>query len=156
MLDIAIIDELNYLSLKEQQLITSLANFVAQVENIKDDAEISFSIVSLEEIQQINKTYRGIDKATDVISFALEEVTDSEVPLEVIPGMPRVLGDIIISYDKAKMQAADYGHSVERELGFLVVHGFLHLLGYDHLNEADEKIMFTKQEQILAEFGLLR
>lgn len=156
MLDIAIIDELNYLSNQERQLIEELAQFVAQQENIIEEAEISFSIVSLEDIHEINKTYRGIDRPTDVISFALEEMSDDEIEIQGLPDEPRILGDIIISYDKVKLQAEEYGHSFQRELGFLVVHGFLHLLGYDHMTSQDEKIMFNKQEQILKNFGLIR
>lgn len=156
MLDVAIIDEQNYLSDEEQQLIEKLAQFIAKEEQILDEAEISFSIVSLEEIHHINKTYRGVDRPTDVISFALEEVSEDELEIKGLSDEPRILGDIIISYDKVKSQAKDYGHSVKRELGFLVVHGFLHLLGYDHMTDEDEKIMFSQQEKILTEFGLIR
>ncbi|MCY7464083.1 rRNA maturation RNase YbeY, partial [Bacillus paralicheniformis] len=93
-----------------------------------------------EEIQKINKEYRGKDYPTDVISFALEE--DGEGEIEIIGAdMPPVLGDIIISADKAREQAEEYGHSLMRELGFLTVHGFLHLLGYDHMTEEEEKEM---------------
>ena len=88
---------------------------------------------------------------TDVISFALEEEEDV-----VIEGMPRMLGDIIISTERTREQAEEYGHSFERELGFLAVHSLLHLLGYDHMNEADERAMFGKQDEILTSFGLTR
>ncbi|MDP4137699.1 MAG: rRNA maturation RNase YbeY, partial [Bacillota bacterium] len=92
---------------------------------------------------------------TDVISFALEE--DGEGEVEIIGAdMPPVLGDIIISVDKAREQAEEYGHSLMRELGFLTVHGFLHLLGYDHMTEEEEKEMFTKQKEILNRYGLSR
>ena len=101
-------------------------------------------IVDNEEIHRINKTYRKIDKPTDVISFALEDNKD-----EVIFSKKRVLGDIYISVEKAKEQAKEYNHSEIREFCFLAVHGLLHLLGYDHMNEKDEKIMFGKQELIL-------
>ena len=101
-------------------------------------------------MQEINKEYRGIDRPTDVISFALE---DSEgVELENY----RILGDIYISIDKVKEQAKEYGHSEKRELAFLTVHGFLHLLGYDHMEKEEEKIMFGKQEEILNGFGITR
>ena len=70
--------------------------------------------------------------------------------------MPRMLGDIIISIERTKEQAEEYGHSFDRELGFLALHGFLHLLGFDHMNEEDEKVMFTKQKEILEEYGLSR
>jgi probable rRNA maturation factor len=99
--------------------------------------------------------YRGKDYPTDVISFALEEITEEEVPI-IGEDVPRVLGDIIVSVPKAVSQAEEYGHSFEREIGFLIVHGFLHLLGYDHMEKADEQEMFALQEDILNKFGLTR
>ena len=90
-----------------------------------------------------------------MISFALEEMGEGEVA--IIGGdIPRVLGDIIISIDRTREQAEQFGHSFERELGFLAVHGFLHLLGYDHMTESDENEMFMKQDEILLSFGLGR
>ncbi len=95
-------------------------------------------------IKKLNSKYRNIDKETDVISFALEDEKE-----EVMNSNKRVLGDIYISVDKAKSQSKEYGHSLTRELSFLAVHGLLHLLGYDHMEKEDEKIMFKKQELIL-------
>ncbi len=135
--------------------LEELLHFAAEKENIEDLSEISVTIVTNKRIQEINRDYRGIDQPTDVISFALEEMAEDELEIQV-EGMPRVLGDIIISLPKAIEQAKTYGHSLERELGFLAVHGFLHLLGYDHMNDADEKIMFARQREILDEFGLQR
>ena len=135
--------------------LEELLHFAAEKEYIKDLSEVSVTIVTNERIQEINRDYRGIDQPTDVISFALEEMVEDELEIQV-EGMPRVLGDIIISLPKAIEQAKTYGHSLERELGFLAVHGFLHLLGYDHMNDADEKIMFARQREILDEFGLQR
>lgn len=135
--------------------LEELLHFAAEKEYIKDLSEVSVTIVTNERIQEINRDYRGIDQPTDVISFALEEMAEDELEIQV-EGMPRVLGDIIISLPKAIEQAKTYGHSLERELGFLAVHGFLHLLGYDHMNDADEKIMFARQREILDEFGLQR
>ena len=103
------------------------------------------------EIQQINKMYRDKDKATDVISFALEEDEPEISGLDI----PRVLGDIIICTEVAQSQADAYGHSFERELGFRAS-WLLHLLGYDHIDEADEKIMFGRQDEILNAYGLPR
>ena len=120
--------------------------------NFAKDAELSVTFVDKEEIQQINKIYRDKDKVTDVISFALEEDEPEITGLDI----PRVLGDIIICTDVAQEQATTYGHSFERELGFLALHGFLHLLGYDHMNEEDEKKMFGRQETILTAYGLTR
>ena len=114
---------------------------------------VMFNIIIVDEntIHKINKTYRGIDRSTDVISFALED--DKTIkPLDKI----RVLGDIYICIEKVKSQAIEYNHSFERELTFLAVHGLLHLLGYDHIEEEDEKIMFAKQEEILDYYGITR
>lgn len=132
--------------------IDELLTFAKKQENIEEEAELSVTFVDKEEIQEINKMYRDNDKVTDVISFALEEDEPEITGLD----MPRVLGDIIICTDVAKEQADNYGHSFERELGFLALHGFLHLLGYDHMNEQDEKEMFGRQEQILNAYGLTR
>lgn len=132
--------------------IDELLTFAKKQENIEEEAELSVTFVDKEEIQEINKIYRDKDKVTDVISFALEEDEPEITGLD----MPRVLGDIIICTDVAKEQADNYGHSFERELGFLALHGFLHLLGYDHMNEQDEKEMFGRQEQILNAYGLTR
>ena len=124
----------------------------ARVKEKLEDTELEFSIIIVDNkrIHEINKEYRGIDRPTDVISFALEDSEDVS-----IEGY-RILGDIYISIDKVKEQAKEYGHSEKRELCFLAVHGFLHLLGYDHMNKDDEKIMFGKQEEILNGFGITR
>ena len=132
--------------------IEDLINFAKEKENIHEDAELSVTFVDKDEIQEINKNYRDKDKVTDVISFALEEDEPDIIGLDI----PRVLGDIIICTDVAKEQAESYGHSFERELGFLALHGFLHLLGYDHMNEEDEKEMFGRQKEILNAYGLTR
>jgi probable rRNA maturation factor len=137
------------------ELIKGLIDLAAKKEKVSENAEVSITFVDNNEIQEINRDYRHIDKPTDVISFALEETSEGEV--EIIGGdIPVVLGDIIISVEKAKEQAEDYNHSFERELGFLAVHGFLHLLGYDHMSQEDEKAMFQKQDEILEEYNLGR
>lgn len=153
---IEIIDENFLIEETTKEMLVSLLEVAADIENVdKNNTEFSLSFVDKKEIHNINKEYRGIDRPTDVISFALND--DVEGELEIIGGEEiNYIGDIIICTDIAKEQAKDYGHSYERELGFLAVHGFLHLLGYDHMNEKDEKIMFSKQDQILEEFGLLR
>ncbi|WP_096270619.1 rRNA maturation RNase YbeY [Paucisalibacillus globulus] len=137
------------------ELIEGLLNLTALKENISENTEVSITFVNNNEIQEINRDYRNLDKPTDVISFALEETTEGEVEI-VGDDIPVILGDIIISVEKAKEQAEEYNHSFERELGFLAVHGLLHLLGYDHMTEQDEKEMFQKQEEILGEFNLGR
>lgn len=137
-------------------LLSKLLVHAANEEGVPSHAEISVTFMSDEEIQSINAQYRGIDKPTDVISFALEEQSADEIEIQVTDDMPTVLGDIIISVETAKRQAGDYGHSFKREIGFLALHGFLHLLGYDHLTDEDEKKMFGRQKEILESFGLER
>ncbi|MEX6358635.1 putative rRNA maturation factor [Staphylococcus cohnii] len=132
--------------------IDDLLTFAKEKEGIENDAELSVTFVDKGEIQQINKMYRDKDKVTDVISFALEEDEPEISGLDI----PRVLGDIIICTEVAQSQADEYGHSFERELGFLALHGFLHLLGYDHMDEVDEKEMFGRQDEILNAYGLPR
>lgn len=114
------------------------------------DPYISVTLVDNEYIHEINRNYRHIDRPTDVISFAFLDDNPNRDKMFQSKEMV-VLGEIYISIDKAKEQALAYGHSLERELGFLFVHGLLHLLGYDHMNENDEKIMFALQEEILKE-----
>ena len=111
--------------------------------------EFNIIIVNNNYIHELNKNYRGIDRETDVITFALED--DKTFNPE-----GRVLGDIYISIDKAHSQAHEYGHSFLREFCFLGVHGMLHLLGYDHMTKDDEKVMFSLQEEILEESGIVR
>lgn len=134
--------------------IDSLLTFAKKQEHIDSEAELSVTFVDKDEIQNINKMYRDKDKVTDVISFALEE-DEPEIDMNELD-IPRVLGDIIICTDVAHEQAENYGHSFERELGFLALHGFLHLLGYDHMTDQDEKEMFGRQDAILNAYGLTR
>ncbi len=115
------------------------------------DTSFNLIIVDNQYIKYLNSTYRKIDRETDVITFALED-EDSII----IPTKQRILGDVYISLDKAKQQSIEYGHSLLRELSFLAVHGFYHLLGYDHMNKEDEKVMFAKQEEVLIENGIER
>lgn len=154
-LNIDFLDETGVVQKAHIELVEKLLQHAAKAEGVEQDSEVSVTFVDNEAIHEINKQYRDKDQPTDVISFAMEELGEGEVQI-IGEGMPRVLGDIIISTDRTKEQAEDYGHSFERELGFLAVHGFLHLLGYDHMTEADEKEMFSKQDAILASFGLLR
>ncbi len=154
-LNLDFMDETNELQNGDIEMLEKLLNFAAEKENVEDGSELSVTFVSNERIQEINREYRDKDRATDVISFAMEELGEGEIPL-IGADMPRVLGDIIISTAKTREQAAEYGHSFSRELGFLTVHGFLHLLGYDHEIEEDEKKMFSRQKELLDEFGLQR
>ncbi|MCJ7841845.1 rRNA maturation RNase YbeY [Lederbergia sp. NSJ-179] len=148
-------DETGQLSKEHLIIVKRLLTYAAQIEQMDQDAEVSLTFVSNQKIQAMNKEYRGKDQVTDVISFALEESGEGEISIQGAH-LPRVLGDIVISLDRVGEQANEYGHSFERELGFLAVHGFLHLLGYDHMNEEDEKRMFARQNEILAGFGLER
>ncbi|MBP2078160.1 rRNA maturation RNase YbeY [Oceanobacillus polygoni] len=136
-------------------LLERLLQFAAEKEGVSKEAEMSVNFVGNKEIQELNRNYRQKDTPTDVISFAMQESVEGE--LEIVgEDLPLALGDIVISVDKAKEQAIEYEHSFERELAFLTVHGFLHLLGYDHMNKADEERMFKRQEEILGEFGIER
>ena len=141
------INNLTNENLKEIEELDAYTKYL--LDYMKIDASFSIIIVDNEKIHEINKTYRGIDRPTDVISFALEEDENYEVK-------ERLLGDIYISIDKVYEQAKEYNHSVKRELFFLVTHGFLHLLGYDHMTEEEEKEMFSLQEKILDEYGVKR
>ena len=111
---------------------------------IKESTMMSVVFVTQDEIQRLNATYRQIDKPTDVLSFPNDDPQD------------QTLGDIFISLEQARIQASDYNHSFEREVGFLAVHGYLHLKGYDHHTECEEKIMIEKQEEILKRVKLER
>ena len=134
----------------ELDTVSKVLDSAVKKENL-DNVSFNLIIVDNNYIHELNKNYRGIDRETDVITFALED-EDSLV----LPDEERILGDIYISIDKAKSQAEEYGHSLLRELSFLAVHGFYHLLGYDHMTKEDEEVMFRKQEEVLNEYGIRR
>ena len=131
--------------------ILRAADVVGKIYGV-ENAELSITLTDDENIHALNKKYRGIDRPTDVLSFAFRE---SDEP-EIIGGENEMLGDIIISIERAKIQAADFGHSLLREIIFLEVHGLLHLLGYDHIEEADRIEMETEQDFVMAELGIGR
>lgn len=140
-----------------ETMVSRIVEKVLDSEGCEEDYEVSISFVNDEEIRSLNKEYRGIDKATDVLSFPMLEFTEEEQEEEE-EGAEYIdeeiaLGDIVISMEKASEQAKEYGHSFERELAFLLVHGMLHLLGYDHEVEAAEGEMFDRQEEILKELN---
>lgn len=113
-------------------------------EKVKDDAIVSISFVTNEEIHRLNRDFRGVDRPTDVLSFPMMDEEDNDMPGTI------VLGDVIISAEKAMAQAEEYGHGIKRELAFLTAHSVLHLLGYDHeTSKEDEEDMFARQEEIL-------
>lgn len=134
----------------ELDTVSKVLEHAVKLEKLK---HVLFNVIIVDNdyIHKLNKEFRAIDKETDVITFALEDEKDM-----IIIDKVRVLGDIYISIDKAKSQAEEYGHSLTRELAFLAVHGFYHLLGYDHMTEEDEKIMFEKQEAVLKECKIER
>ncbi len=155
------LDETETLQDSEMQDVEKLLDFAADYLKLPEDTEMSVTMMDNAAIHEINRTYRQIDRPTDVISFALEEETDDEPPIIFdeemeISQLPRNLGDIMISLDKAHEQAEEYGHSFHRELGFLALHGFLHINGYDHMTLEDEKEMFSLQKEILDAYGLKR
>lgn len=152
---IDIVDQTETLTMEELQTVEGLLQFAAEEQRVPQNAEVSVTFVTNEDIRVINRDYRGKDQPTDVISFALEEMGEDEVKI-VGAEVPPHLGDIIISVEKAREQAKDYGHSFQREIGFLALHGLLHLLGYDHMTEEDEKEMFSIQKEILEKYGLRR
>ena len=134
-IDISFVRDLLEYALKHEKLNSVIFNVI---------------FVDNETIHKINRDYRNIDRETDVISFALED--NKEIDLAI----GRVLGDIYVSVDRIKSQAKEYGHSEKREMAFLVIHGLLHLLGYDHGNLEEEEIIFRKQELILDGYGIKR
>ncbi len=134
--------------IEELDEIRKLIDYALSHEKL-DDVEFNIIIVDNNKIRELNRDYRKIDRETDVISFALED--NMTIKLD-----HRMLGDIYISIDKARLQAVEYNHSLLRELAFLSIHGLLHLLGYDHMSSDEEKIMFDKQKEILDSYGIKR
>jgi len=140
--------------------LEQLLRLAGEAEGI-EDGEGAPPFVDDARIHELNREYRGIDRPTDVLSFAMQEGDEPDIIFDEweegesdpVSGM---LGDIVISLERAKAQSEEYGHSLEREIGFLFVHGFLHLLGYDHQTAEEEAVMFAKQEAILQQAGLTR
>lgn len=151
-------DEQQTLTDELTQMIQDVLAYAADYLELEENCAMSVIIVDNEEIQNINREYRQKDAVTDVISFALEEsVVEDDFPaIQEVMDESRELGDIFVSFQRAQEQAVEYGHSFKRELGFLVVHGFLHLNGYDHMTDEEEVEMFDLQRDILDGFGLVR
>ncbi len=150
---------------KMEELMKKAVSQVLSYEQFSQKAEIDIMMTDNEGIRQLNREYRSIDRATDVLSFPMLDFDegyqyDGNVEIGVEDINPEsgevILGDIVISLEKAKEQAEEYGHSLDREVAFLVVHSMLHLLGYDHEQESDRVIMRGKEEDILREMGLAR
>lgn len=135
-----------------EELIVLACKSVLSIENFSDDAEISVTLVDADEIRALNRDFRNIDRATDVLSFPLGENGEYDTNPE---NGCLMLGDVIINVNQALTQANEFGHSKEREIAYLTVHSVLHLLGYDHVDEADEKkLMRKKEEEALSLLGL--
>ena len=155
--------EISYLNVEKGQedweaIVKKVLDKCFEEEGLLDSKLImTITFTTPEEIKKINKKYRKIDKATDVLSFPMfekdeldEKIKNGDFPYE------DVLGDVIISIEKVREQAEEYGHSFERELSYMLVHGFYHLMGYDHIEEEDKKIMRPKEEKILNELKITR
>jgi probable rRNA maturation factor len=156
-MEIMIINQQNKINYgKElQQIIVNVCNTVAKVSHLPKNSEVSIMIVDNSYIQELNFIYRQQNRPTDVLSFAMNELSDEEPEydssLEV-----NILGDIVISMEQAALQSQEYDHSLERELGYLVAHGMLHLLGYDHELEEEAQVMRTLEEKIMQSVKLER
>ena len=151
--------EIEYLDLEEnkdyEELINRVLNTCFQEENMeKTSIYIDITLTNPENIKKLNKEYRKIDKETDVLSFPMfekEEIEELKLTTD-----PETLGDIVISIERVKEQAVEYGHSFERELAYMVVHGFYHLMGEDHIEENDKLIMREKEEKVLEKLKISR
>jgi probable rRNA maturation factor len=135
-----------------EDLIARGFEIAARHEGLQDLIEVSVTFVDDNSIHELNRDYRGVDRPTDVLSFP----QDDDEGFTVLHGMPHVLGDIIISLERAREQAHDYGHSLTREVLYLAVHGFFHLLGYDHHSPDEQSQMREKEEKVLGELDLGR
>ena len=141
----------------EEELIKKVVNEVLLEEKIVVDVDVYITLTNNEEIHKINSEFRNVDKATDVLSFPMYERDEiSNLKKKSDDGVEKILGDIIISVEKVKEQAEEYGHSFERELAYLVTHGMLHLLGYDHMIDEEKKVMREKEEEILGIMNISR
>jgi probable rRNA maturation factor len=138
-----------------ENIVKEVAAQVLKQENLSIDPEVSIIFVDDRIIKEMNLLYRGIDESTDVLSFSMREEVSDEYP-SVFLEEDNLLGDVVISLETAQRQSDEYGHSLDREIGFLTVHGILHLLGYDHINKEDAIIMRKKEEDILIQLGLKR
>lgn len=128
-------------------LIGNIINEALRVEGLSNNYEVSISFVENDEIKALNRDYRGVDDETDVLSFPMDDEFQISTPL---------LGDIIISMEKANEQAIIYGHTIEREIGYLIAHSMFHLMGYDHLIDAEKKIMREKEKQVMKNLKIFK
>jgi len=148
--------EINFLDIEEKEELKQFAKQVVATcfneENLNNlNFYLSITLTSNEEIHKLNKQYRNVDKPTDVLSFPMFEKQELDKIIEQQKStiLPEPIGDIVISIKKVEEQAEEYGHSFERELSYMIVHGFYHIMGYDHIEEKDKLIMRPKEEKIL-------
>ena len=149
--------DLVVLSQEDYEKIRLLYQSLLRREGLPEVAESSLTFVTNQEIRELNREYRNIEKETDVLSFPLYESEDLVLLRQGEQGAKiLLLGDIVISLEKAQEQATEFGHSFRRELLYLFVHGLLHLFGYDHLDEDEKREMRSREEEILEEFSITR
>lgn len=154
--------EINYQDIEKNEQYEKIIEYVLEKcfceENMdKLGLYISVTLTCPSYIKKINKEYRNIDKETDVLSFPMFEKDEIDKIISEQKNMVAdVLGDIVVSIDKVKEQAVEYGHSFERELSYMVVHGFYHLMGYDHMNDEEKAVMRAKEENILNKLNITR
>lgn len=153
--------DINFLDIEENSKYIELINVVMEAAFKEEKLENSNTYINIiltnpENIRKTNKKYRNIDRETDVLSFPMFEKEEIEVLKEQKNPMIEVLGDIMISIERVDMQAKEYGHSFERELAYMLVHGFYHLMGYDHIEENDKIQMREKEEGILKKLSITR
>ncbi|MBS7577354.1 MULTISPECIES: rRNA maturation RNase YbeY [unclassified Enterococcus] len=163
-MEIELIDETGKVSATDQKSINNLLQYAANYLKLAPSKEMRVTFVDNTTIQKINFEYRAKDAPTDVVSLEYQpeafDFSDLEIEAAELSALDdelnSYLGELFISVDKAHEQAESYGHSYERELGFLALHGFLHINGYDHMNQSDEEVMFGLQKEILNHYGLKR
>ena len=148
--------EVNFLDLEEKEDLQEFAENVIQTCFKKEQLDdlnfyVSVTLTTPEKIHELNKKYRDVDRPTDVLSFPMfeKDELDNIVKNKIKNPLPEVLGDIVISIEKVEEQAKEYGHSFEREFSYMLVHGFCHIIGYDHIQEDDKVVMREKEEAIL-------
>lgn len=140
---------------EQQQVIISVCNAVSKIVRLPKNSEVSIMIVDNSYIQELNFIYRMQNRPTDVLSFAMNELSDDEPDYDSSEEL-NILGDIVLSLEQASLQSNEYGHSLERELGYLVAHGMLHLMGYDHETDEEARVMRSLEEKIMQAVKLER
>lgn len=153
--------EVNYNAISElpneEKLIKEVVSRVLEEEKVLPEIDVYITLTNNEEIHKINKEYRDVDRPTDVLSFPMYERDEiADLKNDTDDEIEKILGDIIVSIEKVREQAEEYGHSFERELAYLVTHGMLHLLGYDHMIEEEKAVMRKREEEILETLNITR